>query len=152
MDKALLKYMSYGKMVKAKNGATYRIICNVKGNDTNVKVVSKDKYAFYHHTKEQIRRGIISKEEGEKVIETYLNELPVEDIEPADEVRFINSKYETLFKVPDLGYILENGKKKRVVYLDDYHFTFTEGTCYGCFHICQYAEICERNGITVVPA
>jgi hypothetical protein len=69
------------------------------------------------------------------------------------EIRFIDSKYNELFRIPDGGIIsvkypdghIENRNCK---YIDDYH-TEINGVCY---HICQWAEIMEENDKTYFPA
>lgn len=70
-------------------------------------------------------------------------------------VRFIDSFYNTLFTIPD-------GEKIRVTYkdgttdekvcryIDDYHMEVSFGNC-NLFHICEFAELMERNGIKVEP-
>lgn len=68
-------------------------------------------------------------------------------------IRFINSNYKTLFTIPDGGKIkFTNGHSGEVKectckYIDDYHFYFD--TLF--FHICQFAEMCERNGHKAEP-
>jgi len=37
---------------------------------------------------------------------------------------------------------------QRVIYLDSHHFQFWGGFCY---HICEFAELCEKNGNIVEP-
>lgn len=68
------------------------------------------------------------------------------------EIRFIDSHYNELFRIPDGGSVVithENGEQGVNVckYLDDYHFELGGE----CLHICQFAEIMERNGSTVEP-
>ena len=66
-------------------------------------------------------------------------------------IRFIDSKYNTLFEIKDGGEIIikSNHHKKiyRCHYLDAYHFQISNSI----FHICQFAEIMERNGTTYAP-
>ena len=69
------------------------------------------------------------------------------------EIRFIDSRYNELFRIPDGCQILittPEGDKIRATckYIDEYH-TDVDGRCY---HICQWAELNERNGRTYVPA
>lgn len=70
-----------------------------------------------------------------------------------NEIRFINSNYDTLFRLTD-------GDKVRIVYPDgetvDREVKGVGDGChvqvgYSTFHICQFAEIMERNGNTVIP-
>ena len=67
---------------------------------------------------------------------------------PANKIRFITPDYTTKFEVMDLGRVKVNGKVQKVYYIDDYHFGFVGGLAY---HICQYAEVCERSDIEVKP-
>lgn len=75
------------------------------------------------------------------------------------DIRFIDSKYKELFRIPDGGCVkinLNNGETLfgKCKYIDDYHFTMTQaGRMYGdTYHICQFAEINERNGNRIEPA
>jgi hypothetical protein len=67
------------------------------------------------------------------------------------EIRFINSDYDTLFTVKDgesikmtSGYDGEV-KTLKVRYIDETHFTLI-GKYSETYHICQFAEVMERNG------
>lgn len=69
------------------------------------------------------------------------------------EIRFIDSHYNELFRIPDnskinIKYPDGHIEERICKYLDDYH-TSINGTC---FHICQWAEIMEQNGNTYYPA
>ena len=69
------------------------------------------------------------------------------------EIRFIDSHYNELFRIPDGGQILittAKGEKIRAncKYIDEYH-TDIDGRCY---HICQWAELNEQNGRSYAPA
>ena len=69
------------------------------------------------------------------------------------EIRFIDSHYNELFRIPDGGQIMittSSGDKIRAncKYIDEYH-TDIDGRCY---HICQWAELNEQNGRTYAPA
>jgi len=65
---------------------------------------------------------------------------------------FIDSHYNELFRIPDGGSIVvtrPDGEEyvAECKFLDETHFE-ANGSCY---HICQFAEIQERNGATVKP-
>ena len=65
------------------------------------------------------------------------------------DIRFIDRQYNELFRIPDGGKIeitFESGEKsiKECKYIDDYH---TKVGNY-LFHICEFAEIMERNNST----
>ena len=67
-------------------------------------------------------------------------------------IRFIDTNYNELFRIPDGGYIVvtrPDGEEyiAECSYLDETHLR-VNGNCY---HICQFAEIQERNGATVKP-
>ena len=71
-------------------------------------------------------------------------------------VRFIDSHYGTKFKVQTLSTILVNGHPAKAVYIDPTHFRLIETDIntrmWGdTFHICQFAELCEKSNIEVVP-
>lgn len=62
------------------------------------------------------------------------------------EIRFIDSRYHDLFRIPDGGCVqiqYPNGTViKPCKFIDEYHTQVG----YNVFHICQFAEIMERNG------
>lgn len=68
------------------------------------------------------------------------------------DIRFIDSRYRELFKIPDGGSIrvtLYDGEQvtRKCKYIDEYHVNIGGRT----FHIAEYAEIMERNGNTYEP-
>ena len=68
-------------------------------------------------------------------------------------IRFIDSHYRELFRIPDGGTIIltySDGERheRQCHFMDEYH-TEIDGLHW---HICQFAEIMERNGATYVPA
>ena len=74
------------------------------------------------------------------------------------EIRFIDSNYKELFRIPDGGKInitLNDGEQltRQCKYIDDYHFKLSEvDSNYGnVYHICQFAELMESNKNTYEP-
>lgn len=70
-------------------------------------------------------------------------------------IRFIDPHYKELFRIPDgdmIRIIWKDGTyfDKTCRYIDDCHLE-VNGTGSELFHICQFAEIMERNGNTVIP-
>lgn len=70
-------------------------------------------------------------------------------------IRFINLHYKELFRIPDgdkIRIIHSDGEKTDYTcrYIDDYHVEIGSGWN-SLLHICQFAEIMERNGGTVIP-
>jgi hypothetical protein len=68
------------------------------------------------------------------------------------EIRFIDSSYNELFRVPDGGYVtLTHADGEQAVcqckYIDSYHFYLDND----CLHICQFAEIMEGKDTTYEP-
>lgn len=93
-------------------------------------------------------------------ITAYQKEVFDNHIKNAEKgIRFINSNYKTLFTIPDgdtIQITLDNGEQytRFCRYVDDYHFQTINGfeeKYVNEFHICQFAEIMERNGNTVIP-
>ena len=71
-----------------------------------------------------------------------------------NDIRLINSHYDDLYRIPDGGVIqvdYPDGRSftARVEYLDDYHFDM--GGLGNVFHICQFAEVMERNHADFYP-
>ena len=66
-------------------------------------------------------------------------------------IRFINSSYDTLFRIPDGGTVEVNFPDRKFTakceYLDDYHTKVGDTV----FHICEFAELLERQNGTVRP-
>ncbi len=68
-------------------------------------------------------------------------------------IRFITPNYYELFRIPDGGHItiqFSNGEtiNRKCEYLDRYHFRCAGHT----YHICEFAEMLQRNGHKVRPA
>lgn len=73
---------------------------------------------------------------------------------PMDDVRLIDSNYKDLYRIPNgsviqMDYPDGSSYTARVEHLDEYHFDL--GGLYNTFHICQFAEIMERNGVSYYP-
>ena len=69
------------------------------------------------------------------------------------QIRFIDSSYNELFTIPDRGIIAVkypdgHTENKFCRYIDEYH-TEIDGVCY---HICQWAELTQKNGRVCSPA
>ena len=66
-------------------------------------------------------------------------------------IRFINSSYDTLFRIPDGGTVeVQFPDRKftaRCKYLDDYHTVVGNSV----FHICEFAEHLEAQNGSVRP-
>ena len=63
------------------------------------------------------------------------------------DIRFIDSHYQDLFRIPDGGFIkvqYSGGEEavKKCTFIDEYHTQIG----FNVFHICQFAEVMERNG------
>lgn len=68
------------------------------------------------------------------------------------EIRFIDSKYNELFRIRDgenIEITLDTGEKisRECKYIDDYHTQIGNNV----YHICEFAELMERNGNTYRP-
>ena len=66
-------------------------------------------------------------------------------------IRFIDSQYHDLFRLPDGGTIQvefpDHTFSARCTYIDDYHLQVAGEV----FHICQFAEVLERGGGSCRP-
>ena len=70
------------------------------------------------------------------------------------DIRLINSHYDDIYRIPDGGVIQidfsdNSSFTARVKRLDDYHFDM--GGLGNVFHICQFAEVMERNHADFYP-
>ena len=74
-----------------------------------------------------------------------------EGSEYENSIRFINSNYDELFRIPDGDTILVTFPDRQFVekcsYIDDYHMKIGNSV----YHICQYAEILEQNDARCEP-
>lgn len=70
---------------------------------------------------------------------------------PKDDIRFINSSYDEQFRIPNGGTIEveypDRTFSARCKFIDEYH-TYVGSEVY---HICQFAELLERNGAVCRP-
>ena len=70
------------------------------------------------------------------------------------DIRLINSHYDDLYRIPDGGVVQVDYPDGRsftapLEHLDDYHFDM--GGLGNVFHICQFAEVMERNHADFYP-
>ena len=74
------------------------------------------------------------------------NEIENEYNPDGKDIRFIDSRYKDLFRIPDGGCIQVHYPDETVVkpckFIDEYHTEIG----YNVYHICQFAEIMEQNG------
>lgn len=67
------------------------------------------------------------------------------------EIRFINSRYDDMFRIPDGATIQIEFSNEKVIkvcrYIDDYHTRIGSNL----YHICQFAEMMERVGAKYYP-
>ncbi|MBQ6467564.1 MAG: DUF3846 domain-containing protein [Clostridia bacterium] len=94
-------------------------------------------------------------ESAEVDIYAYVGGYLDEHIKQAEKgIRFINTNYKELFRIPDGGKIVINyndgsaPEEEVCRFIDNYHFQTENG---GIYHISQFAEICEENNYTVEP-
>ena len=105
-----------------------------------------EKYAY-------VMRCNPAKENDNVEIHCYVKEWLDEHIGKAEKgIRFINSRYDELFRIEDGEKIKirhSDGEEQECVcrYIDEYH---TEVGSH-LYHICQFAEIMERNGSEYAP-
>ena len=145
------RFMRYGKRVMFQNHE-YKLVADMTEEKETVKAVPVDEYRRYELLTAWSRNSVGLTEEQQEELAAIPQNIPCEECEPANRIRFITSGYQTLFEVSDLGRIFVNGKEKMVVYIDDYHFYLVNGTGWAeCYHICEFAELCEHNGIAVHP-
>ena len=148
--KHFYRHLRFGHRVRSLyTGEEYKLVEDLN-DEGETKAVKPDDYDRYIRLSAK-GNGNLSEDEKTE-LERMIVPIRYTGIEPADMVRFIDSQYNELFRVKNLGRILLDGKEKRVAYIDDYHFTFTDGAGpYGCFHICQFAELVEKNGMQLEP-
>ena len=166
MEKTFVRHMTWGKQVKSSTGVIYKLVESMDESKESVKAVSMDNWGRYDLLKAWVRnweqnsmgfreRFTENIEDCRTEMQSYEEEVKIADIVPHDIIRFITPNYQTKFEVKKLTKVLVNGKAATVAYMDECHFTFADtigmNLYGGCFHICQFAELCEKNGIEVNP-
>ena len=156
MEKKYAKYMRYGKTVECDN-VVYQLIEDMNSEADNVRVIAMSCKERYYRLIAWIRnwesnnmgfrdRFTDNIEDCKIEKQSYEIEIKIENVFPCDMIRFINSDYKEKFKVKNFSMISLNGDPKQVYYIDECHFGFVNGWCY---HICEFAEICEKNNAIV---
>lgn len=113
--------------------------------------VETEKYAY-------LIRCNPAKENGSVEIHCYVKEWLDRHIQKAGRgIRFIDSGYSEKFRIPDGGKIAITtawGERSEHTcrYIDETHLELDSGRGGDIFHICQFAEIMERNGSGYAPA
>ncbi len=121
-------------------------IPNVSMSDSYAFRVDTDKYAY-------LIRCMTHKGDYNFYVTAYEKDYLDRHIKNAEKgIRFINSTYKTLFMIPDgekIQITFYDGRKelRTCRYIDEYHTEVGEHL----YHICQFAEIMENNGNSVIP-
>ena len=160
MNKKYAKFMRYGKTVKSQwTDTIFKLIEDMNEDKETVRGVSLDVLNRYDLLNAWIRNYKNDKSFREKFTmdikkcenerDSYEQELLISDVKPADKIRFIYPDYTSKFEADDLSNILVDGKARKVIYVDAYHFAFVDTG--RVFHICEYAELCDKNKIKVKP-
>ena len=167
MKQIYAKFLKYGHIVKSEWTETeYELIESADPEKETVKAIAVENSRRYHllsawslnWDKDPGFRERFGKDieacRTERV--GYVEELRLTDITPINKVRFIDSHYGTKFEAQTLSTILVNGHPAKVVYIDPTHFRLIESDINAImwgdtFHICQFAELCEKSNIVVVP-
>ena len=156
MEKKYSRFLRYN-LVRDKAGNVYKAQVYADSElDTVVCTKIKDGEEYDRLIYARQRRDLTPTESAR--IEELEIHLPVEEVEVADFVRFINPKYDNKFIIRNLGYVSVNGERRLVVhYGDGVHFTFYhekengEFAYRGIYHICEFAEMTEKNNLCVEP-
>ena len=156
MDKQYAKYMTWGKQVKTiTDGNVYKLIENMDADKDTVLAINVNNWERYRLLKAWSGNQVGVTDEQRKEMEGYVETLFIDSVVPHNKIRFITPDYKELFEVKDLEDVLINGEPHKVAYIDEAHFTFVGESLAlygGCLHICQFAEICERNKHVVAAA
>ena len=132
------KYMRYGKRVRVGEDVFF-LVSGVDLNSFTAKAVADEHKNRYDLLKAWSRNRVGLTEDQKAEMIGYEKELSIKEFAP---------HYDLKFRIKDLSPVLCNGKERMAVYHDEYHFSFVDG---GVWHICEFAEACERNDITVRP-
>lgn len=156
MDKKLCEFLRYN-VVEDKNGNRYQVqVCHQGGLD-KVPAVRTEDVSEYDRLLSAKQKKELTSEQAARMSGLEVL-LPIEDIEVADFVRFVNKKYDIKFIVKNFDFVSVNGEKRiAVAYGDNYHFAFyrvnDDGSFSyrGTYHIHEFAELTDINGLVVEP-
>lgn len=145
------QYLMYMKKVVVKGKSYRQAHLHNDYKDGYIFLVEAELFAEYETLNAWKRNGVMAKmspdgrEEALARLEAYVSKYSLDEVESADRIRFIDLQYKTAFTVPNFGYIVVNGERRQVYFIDEYHFGFAGGDVY---HIRQWAELCEKNHIS----
>lgn len=156
MDKKYSRFLRYNP-VKDKAGNMYKLQ-NYCSEEVDTVIATKPENEEEYDSLIYARqRRDLTPEETARISKLEVR-LPIEEVEVADFVRFITPKYDNKFIIKNLGYVSVNGEKRLVAhYGDKVHFAFYyekengEFAYRGMYHICEFAEMCEKNSLVVEP-
>lgn len=167
MEKKFVRFIDYGKRLLHKNTKKEYIVVDTdvtrnarKQQDAELfdfLCVERANYSHYERLGAWIRNNVDpAKTESYKIERASFEMLlKCDEVESLNEIEFITPAYKEKFKVRNFGWVSlsTSDKPKQVVYYDATHFGFLSETGYvsNVYHICQFAEMCERNGIEVKP-
>ena len=167
MNKKYVKYLRFGHLIKSNwSENEYELVEWPESEQETVKAVAVEnsrRYQLLSAWSLNWDKDSSFRERFGEDIEAcrtervgYVEELRVADITPINKVRFIDSHYGTKFEIQTLSTILVNGRPAKAVYIDPTHFRLIETDIntrmWGdTFHVCQFAELCEKSNIKVVP-
>lgn len=154
MDKKYARYMTYGKLVTdEKTGVTYKLIEDMSESRDTVLAVNMDNWRRYELLKAWMQNWEKDKSFRERFTQnieecaaekkSYEEAVRIKKVSPVNSIRFIYPDYTEKFQILNFGKVMVDGSERTAYYIDDYHFGFIGGCVY---HICEFAEICERSG------
>lgn len=154
------QYMNYGRIVRYSD-TEYRLIQDMdEAENGNVKAIRLNDYRRYDLLRAWSRNHVGLTEEQRQEMDSLVCFIPCDECVPTDKIRFIDPNYNTLFTVTNGDTVRVNGSEYEVYALDEgaYHIALIDKDGHnaanvygGCFHICQFAEIAEKNNWNVEP-
>lgn len=161
MRKYFTRYLRFGSRVADRNGNIYKCIELSEGEELDTVCVVRYDNAYRFNVLRQwdLNSSFCRKltDEERREMEDYKLTLPYEEIEPADEIRFIDGHYNDRFRVRNLSEVSINGNIYLAVYRDEYHTALyrkkgeLEYSYGNCYHICEMGEIADRCNWVYFP-
>ena len=124
-------------------GTEYTLLDDYDGRDQLRAVKRENADEYFERRKEWLG----NKESDRTALEELEVLLPADSIEPSDKIRFVTTTYDTLFEIPNFGFIKDQGQRRQAYYMGTNHFAFVGSG--RCWHIAEYAEFCEKNRLAV---
>ena len=137
-------------MASFETGKVYRLIEDMPPEGDYVRCVDMDNWERYRLLRAWSHNQVGVTVEQEAEMNNYGEMQPIDKLEPYETITIKGPDYAPRLYVRDLDYIVINGKRTQVYWIDSCHFGITyESGHSDTFHIDEFAELCEKNNVNI---